>query len=471
MASSSKSSDAGSSEFYSRGMDALPQHGFGKDISFDKLIGHNRFLFRVYTPKSRPSAQDPFFLGAKFEHDEELPDQADVDGDDDSDAASDISGTTAASATGASYDDVIKHLDWTKRSTSPYISTSFSFAWAIWEACRRYQNGVKHDVHIAVIDAHALLGRAVTALELLRQGNPDQRHKDHWKFYRFASETQDVLVFGCIPRNAVLSSVPLLSVLPHLPSYFLNLDAATAVSKVFDPKKELHSSKRANIKSPLKILAWSEEAYAKSSYKQFCQDMSERFLRLSETDRLPDASTGSARLAVALLRPWLHRTLIKASDAPRAAQVLGALAWLVAQWPAQWWARTRAEIGPLIQDVCDVVAEEVRESRRAAALREVERLQSVVEQLEMDAHALTRKALLAEEEASRERERQQAASAAAWAARAEAERIAAMAKAKASQGSFPLGPTASALVSGLLFGSFWMLSVISTQPAELARLT
>jgi hypothetical protein len=450
-------------------MHALPQHGFGTDISFDKLIEHNRFLFRVYTPKSRPSAQDPFFLGAKFEHEDELPDYTDADADD-SDASSDISGTTAASATAASYDDVIKHLDWTKRSTSPYISTSFSFAWAVWEACRRYRNGVKHDVHIAVIDAHALLGRAVTALELLRQGHPDRRHKDHWKFYRFASEAQDVLVFGCIPKNAVLSSVPLLSVLPHLPSYFLNSNTPATGSKVFNAKEELYATKRANAKSPFNMLAWNEESYTKSSYKQFCQDRSDGFLRLSDSDRIPDASTASARLAVALLRPWLHRTLIKAADTPRATQMLGALAWLISQWPAQWWTRTRPELGFLIKDMCDVVAEEVRESRRAAALREVERLQAVVEQLEIDAHTLTRRAFLAEEEARLERERQQAAAAAASAVRAEAERLAAIAKANTRR-SFPLGPTASALVSGLLVGSFCVISIISSQSVELLHLT
>jgi hypothetical protein len=167
--------DAGSSdEFYVRGMHALPQHGFATDTAFDKLIEHNPFLYRVYTPKSRPSSQDPFFLGAKFETEEELPEYGSDSEGDETDVSSDISGTTAASITAAGYDDAIKHLDWTKRSESPYISTSFSFAWAIWEASRRFQSGVKHDVHIAVIDARALLGRAVTAVDLLRQGNSDK---------------------------------------------------------------------------------------------------------------------------------------------------------------------------------------------------------------------------------------------------------------------------------------------------------
>jgi hypothetical protein len=89
------------------------------------------------------------------------------DGEDDSEA----SGPAPARAT---YADAVRHLDWTKRATSPFISTSFSFAWAIWDASRRYKQGVKHDVHIAVIDARAVIGRAVTALELLRDGKPTE---------------------------------------------------------------------------------------------------------------------------------------------------------------------------------------------------------------------------------------------------------------------------------------------------------
>lgn len=156
-------------------MDSLPQHGFGADTSFATLVEQNPFLFRVYTPKSRrrsnsSNSTDPFFLGAKFDDEEssfsdgEFPDT-------DVGTASDASGSVM-SVSQATYADAIKHLDWTQRSSSPYISTSFSFAWAIWEASRRYQAGVKHDVHIAVIDARALLGRAITALDLLRQGSP-----------------------------------------------------------------------------------------------------------------------------------------------------------------------------------------------------------------------------------------------------------------------------------------------------------
>jgi hypothetical protein len=151
-------------------MDSLPQHGFGSDTSFASLLDTNPFLFRVYTPKSRAhdaGTSDPFFLGAKFDDEDEASfSDAEMTM---SDTASDFSGSIS-NISETTYADVIRHLDWRRRSSSPYVSTTFSFAWAIWEASRRYQDGVKHDVHIAIIDARALAGRAITSAELLRKG-------------------------------------------------------------------------------------------------------------------------------------------------------------------------------------------------------------------------------------------------------------------------------------------------------------
>jgi hypothetical protein len=160
------------------------------DLTFDKLVDTNPFLFRVYTPKRHRTTdaarRDPFFLGAKYDYEDLSADNVEAqaeanayepsftigsDGEDFSEASGSV---PSRGATGATYADAIRHLDWTQRSSSPFISTSFSFAWAIWDACRRHQQGVKHDVHIAVIDARAVVGRAVTALELLRRGDPSQ---------------------------------------------------------------------------------------------------------------------------------------------------------------------------------------------------------------------------------------------------------------------------------------------------------
>lgn len=146
---------------------ALPQYGFGPQVTFDGLIQANPFLFRVYTPHGQPPSyegSDPYFVGAKYD-------------DAFSSAAFRSRGPEPSSSRKASaftYADAIQHLDWTRRSESPYISTSFSFAWAIWEAIRRYHVGVKHDVEIAVIDARAIADHAVTAVELLMKASPKE---------------------------------------------------------------------------------------------------------------------------------------------------------------------------------------------------------------------------------------------------------------------------------------------------------
>ena len=135
---------------------SLPQYGFGAEVAFDALIGANPFLFRVYTPKHSGSISDstsddpdaPFFLAQHFQNDPLAP---------------------LSKPSSASYADVAKHMDWTTKSTSPFVSSSFSFAWALWEAVRRYHGDMKHDVEIAVIDARLVADRAVTATELLRK--------------------------------------------------------------------------------------------------------------------------------------------------------------------------------------------------------------------------------------------------------------------------------------------------------------
>ena len=143
------------------GVNSLPQCGFGADIDFDTLIKTNHFLFRVYTPKERSPFSDdtdPFFVAPRF--DEQFA-RSPVD----------LPNIKFSEPVVGSYTEVARHMEWTTRSSSTYISTSFSFSWAIWEAVRRYHSGVKKDVEIAIIDASALGGRAATAVQLLRKAS------------------------------------------------------------------------------------------------------------------------------------------------------------------------------------------------------------------------------------------------------------------------------------------------------------
>ncbi|KZP21275.1 hypothetical protein FIBSPDRAFT_740788 [Athelia psychrophila] len=326
-------------------MDSLPQYGFGSEHSFENLLQDNPFLYRVYTPKARSPFFDPtepFFVSHSF--------------DDGSPTVDDISPH-------CTYENVAKHMDWTTRSTSPFVSTSFSFAWAIWEAVRRYRSGVKHDIEIAVIDARAVSGRAVTALELLRKGTPQGRHADYWKWYRFAVEAQDVLVHGSIPGTAVLASIPLFALLNKLPSYLLQPDVLDASVK----------------ESPLQSLGW-DFTERKPSYRQLCLDMSAKFMKMPDELRVRDTTAGSVRLAVTFLRPWFHKTI--QDDFELAKTTLCELAFVIAQWPGQGWVREHEEIWGVTSLMVQTLAEELREKQKVDASEEVRSLQTMVDNLE-----------------------------------------------------------------------------------------
>ncbi|TCD63652.1 hypothetical protein EIP91_005132 [Steccherinum ochraceum] len=343
----------------------LPQYGFGPDVTFDKLLEGNPYLFRVHTPKaSTPSHEstEPYFVGGKYN--DEFASAA---------FKSPCPISSANNFANRTYEDVIRHMDWTTRGDSPYISTSFSFAWAVWEAIRRYHVNVKHNIEIAVIDARAVADRSVTAAELLMKGTPKDRHKDHWKWYRFAVEAQDVLVWGHVPTEAVLASVPLLSILSRLPTYFL-------YPEVPDAKD-----------TPLSRISW-DYTQKKPSFRQFCQSMSDRFLRMPVDKRLRDTTAGSVRLAVCLLRPYLHKHI--SEDFTNATTHVCELAYVIACWPSQWWAREHSEIRDLVRCVVHIVGEEMREARRVQALADATRMQEIVGGLEQLAHAYERRSRL-----------------------------------------------------------------------------
>ena len=204
-----------------------------------------------------------------------------------------------------------------------------------------------------------------------------RRHKDHWKWYRFALESQDVLVWGHIPGTAVLASVPLLQILAKLPSYFLYHDIADAKD------------------SPLFKLGW-EYTHKKPSYRQFCQTMTDRFMQMPIDRRLRDTTAGSVRLALAFLRPYFHQHI--SDNFTTATQNVFDLSYVIAQWPGQWWAREHPEIRDLVRCIVHMIGEEMREARRVQALADATKMQDIVGGLEQlaqnyDARSRPRKLL------------------------------------------------------------------------------
>ncbi|KAF9011792.1 hypothetical protein BDQ17DRAFT_788119 [Cyathus striatus] len=327
---------------------ALPQYGFGSDVDFDQLISQNRFLFRVYTPKERSpffDDTDPFFLAPKF--DERYSSSPNSD--------------WGSSLAPGSYTDVATHMDWTTRPASPYVSLSFSFIWSIWEAMRRYHLGMKKDVQIAIIDSIALHKKAYTAVQLLRLASPKERRREYWRWYRYAQESQLVLAYGGVSGTAVLASIPLLSIIPKMPAYFLQTDSNSITG------------------NPLAYVAW-DYTKRKPNYRQFCHDMTSRFFGLSPESRLQETTTGSVRLALTLLRPWFHGEVVK--DFALASSTLCWLAVVIAQWPAQWWARNHEELWKIVRAMVLALAEELQQKYQVQQNDESLQLHHVIDELE-----------------------------------------------------------------------------------------
>ncbi|KAG7095707.1 hypothetical protein E1B28_006421 [Marasmius oreades] len=344
----------------------LPQRGFGPDVNFDTIAQYHPFLFRVYTPRTLSPLKDDtlFFVGAQFDA-KFAPRTPVLSGMHVEDGISLFDTVT--------YEDCTTHLDWATRSSSPFISTSFSFGWSLWDAVRRYNNGMKHDVEIAIIDARALARQAVTAVQLLRKKPAKEQHKLHCRWYRFAQESQSVLVHGFIPRSAVLASIPLLSIIPNLPSYFLK-----------------PSVLRSGGDGGLTPLAWDFADTRRCTYRKFCLDLQARFSRLPFHSRVRDLAVGSARLAIAMLHPWFQAMVLREDPTHFELAITRArqLAGLIAHWPEQTGSRDYAEMQGVIKGLITLIAEEVRSSNlRSSRLREVtasevERLKAIVVDLE-----------------------------------------------------------------------------------------
>ncbi|KAF8142917.1 hypothetical protein K438DRAFT_1994468 [Mycena galopus ATCC 62051] len=314
----------------------LPQYGFGAETEFKQLVERNAFLFRVHTPKS-PTRSDAVFPALKFDQRYTF------------DASS-----PSLDPPPPTYADVVRHMDWTTRNSSPYVSTSFSFMWAVWEAVRRYHFGVKHDIEIAVIDATALTTHAVTAVEVMRSIPSAGRHEHHWKWYQFAQESQLVLVYGCIPQAAILTSVPLLRIIDELPSYCRRPPSA------LPPRTEMERL------CPSFLLQ-------KPSFRNFCVAQSATFSCASANVRFRDSTAAAVQLALAFLGVWFHWMLqlhpprgndhTVFSDA--AVTKVTELARMIAVWPAA--SQTTKMWEAVIREITLLVAEEVKTCRRPDA--------------------------------------------------------------------------------------------------------
>ncbi|KAG9122376.1 hypothetical protein FRC07_001290, partial [Ceratobasidium sp. 392] len=131
------------------------------------------------------------------------------------------------------YDSVASHVDGAEEA-SPWISASRQWAWAVWEMARR-ERARKTNIRLALIDVISLRresgssdswlsrvyqNRVVHALQFL---DPSKLPREKLRRLQgFANVADELLFYGSIPADAVVSVVRLEDITNHIPGYEFN---------------------------------------------------------------------------------------------------------------------------------------------------------------------------------------------------------------------------------------------------------
>lgn len=339
----------------------LPQYAFSETCNFNTLIDSNQFLFRVYTPRmvggirsDLANQRDLGLVAPKFRNMEDS-----------------IYSLSMEPTPVWTYADAAKHFGKGAHKTSPYVSTSFSFMWTIWEALRRYHEDETKDFEIAVIDAKAVKDRAITSIQLLLESDPSERNGNHWDWCLSCHQSQCVFIYGYIPAHSVMSSISLHSIFSKLPSYLIRPSYPEVT-------REPHLDTLSKGSNSLTNFAWDFDMRNRT-YPNFCYDMTARFNSLEPNARMKDTIIGSLRLSVAFLRPWFRTCHLDPSHLDARAdgncsgeysrpmllfEKIFSLTSAIAQWPDQgmWWCG-HTEVPVLVRTISATVVEEITDVR------------------------------------------------------------------------------------------------------------
>lgn len=192
----------------------LPDFKACEQDDYKRLLSQNRFYYRIF---------DDTFRGSLFEsktgfiaHRYAYRTKAQLENLEDN-PFDDLNG-------------VHDHLTWNKIWSSPWISTTSDWAWAVWELYQRihYRKKSRYP-RLAVIDSHLLLkedafkkgernhGFFFYALQLLKTIEQDDRtYEEH---YDLANASAEVLFHAWIPSYAIVSVLTLDDIIPKLPRY------------------------------------------------------------------------------------------------------------------------------------------------------------------------------------------------------------------------------------------------------------
>ena len=120
-------------------------------------------------------------------------------------------------------DKLVEHVLYSKTERTNFVSTTFSFTWALFFAEMNANNWKEEDVELLVIDTFAVAARAWVAHEQLSRICPDWwSNASHKKILNATYSAQEVIVPDCIPESAIISRVPWAHLKTKLPSWFFD---------------------------------------------------------------------------------------------------------------------------------------------------------------------------------------------------------------------------------------------------------
>ena len=164
------------------------------------LLGRLSVLYRVFDEKSSTALTDGGFIANAFA------------------GSADISEILGKYPTDNDYGELLPHVrNWRRGANSPWISATPLWLWAIVECVRRCRAGEK-GVGLALIDNAQLAvsrdaGQVFYAME--RNEIRDDEDACQW-----SNDPQEILIFGALPRKAIISQVLFADIIPHLPPFF-----------------------------------------------------------------------------------------------------------------------------------------------------------------------------------------------------------------------------------------------------------
>ena len=184
------------------------------------------------------------------------------------------------------FEEIRAHVrNWTHGVGSPWISVTPLWLWAIVECVRRFKAG-KEEVGLALIDP-AQLSISGDARKVFYAMERDEI-RDNLTARQWSNDPQEILVFGAIPRKAIISQVLFADIIPDLPPFFFKSSSDGCVIQNIvwrhDQKWDRFSHAHQKLLSSLhkRSNTLSPESHGKAAYDLACSLMEPKWKEVTD---------------------------------------------------------------------------------------------------------------------------------------------------------------------------------------------